>query len=389
MAAPSAEDIDLLINVLRHDHEGTARCLRSRRAAIDAFLEFVAAHGLSVVVLRGLEDSPLRSACSPRGIEVLENRRREQVARSRQLLGELERLAGHFASAGLRFMLLKGPYLAARFYGDVQGREFVDLDLLVPAGERQRAFRLLAEVGHAQQSRVLLGGRLTGYFVHAFDFARGRANVDLHWCLSRHPSFRIDEAAIWAGRQSYAVAGRPYDVLSDEFEVVFAALSMLRDIERGRPKIKNLVDLLRILDVVDARLDWDAFFAARRSEGTLGPTVNILGLCLDVAGAHDFFPALHAALARRADRRVRQSFGGSPFLFAPARCGLGNKLWSARVHDASPAAWLLWWAVSLPFRVAVHRRKRRPNRAAPPGEGRQLRSRAAVLARTIAPSIQV
>ncbi len=365
MAAPSAEDIDLLVRLLRRDHEGAARCVASRPGSIDAFLEFAAAHALSVVVLRALEDSPLRDAFPPRRIEALEKKRQEQAARSHQFLAELERLADRFAAAGQRFMLLKGPYLAARFYGDVAGREFADLDLLVPRGDRERAFGLLAEAGYACKSGLILSAPLTCFFVHGFDFTNGSVKVDLHWRLSRHPSFRLDESAIWARRQSYEVRGRRYDVLSDEHEIVFAALSMLRDLERGQPKIKNLVDLLRMLEGLDAQLDWDAFFAARRGDGTLGPTVNLLGLGLDVAGAHDFFPSLHSALARYADRRAAVHCARAPFVFAPARLGLGNKLWCARVYDASPAAWLLWWGASLPFRTAVHRHVRRRGAATP------------------------
>ncbi|MFI5394681.1 MAG: nucleotidyltransferase family protein [Candidatus Binatia bacterium] len=333
------------------------RCVRARRAPLDTFLEFAVAHQLSIVVLGAIQESPLCDAFPPRGVEVLRRKCREQGARSRLLLRELERLADRFEAAGQRFLLLKGPYLAARFYGDAHRREFVDLDLLVPAGDRERAFRLLVEAGYARKSRALLGVRLTCYFVHGIDFVSGSSKIDLHWCLSRHPSFRIDERAIWSSRRSYDVGGRPYDVLSDEHEVVLAVLSMLRDFERGRPKIKNLVDLLRILEALDKRLDWDAFLEARRGEGTLGPTVNILGLCLDIAGAHDCFPGLHAALARHAGRRVPVRLAGSPFVFAPASFGLGNKLWCARVYDASVAAWLLWWGVSLPFRIAVHRRR--------------------------------
>jgi hypothetical protein len=260
-------------------------------------------------------------------------------------------------------MLLKGPYLASRFYGAWDGREFVDLDLLVPALDRQRAFRLLDEAGYTPKSRVILGPRLTCYFVHAFDFSSARAKVDLHWCLSRHPTFRMDEDAIWAGRRSHTVRGRPYDVLSDEHEVLFAVLSLLRDMERGKAKVKNVVDLLCLLSSIDERLDWEAFFAARRGDGTLGPAVNILGLCVEVADARDAVPRLQATLARYGDHRIPVPAAESPFLFEPAIGGLGNKLWCARIYEGSPLTWLAWWAASLPFRMGVHRPPPPRNRA--------------------------
>src|ERR1019366_8829662 len=140
--APSAEYIQILLCLIRGDCETAERLMHSRHASIDGLLLFAAANGLSVVVSRALEISPLRAMCSPSSIELLEKRAQERVARSLRLLGELDRLGEVFATAGQRFMLLKGPYLAKRFYGDPQGRDYSDLDLLVPAQERTRAFRL-------------------------------------------------------------------------------------------------------------------------------------------------------------------------------------------------------------------------------------------------------
>jgi hypothetical protein len=359
MPGATAEDIRLLVRLTRRDVAGVERCLRTRSASLDVLAETAAAHGLSVVLLRALESSPLRAAFSRPHLEALEDRRRRQETRSQILLEALTGLAERFTAAGQPFMLLKGSYLAARFYGDVGGREFLDLDLLVPRADRARAFRLLAAAGYHHRSRALFGTEFTAFFVHGFDFASGNTYVDLHWCLSRHPSLHIGEPAIWTQRRSYPVCGRSFNVLGDEHEVVFAALSLLRDLERGRPKIKNIVDLIQIIATTDAEIDWEALLATGRSEGTFGPLVNILGLCLDVADAHDLAPRLSAALGRHTDRRVPARCTDSPLQFTPARFGLGNKLWSARVHDTTPAAWFLWWATSLPFRVAVHRWPRR------------------------------
>jgi hypothetical protein len=358
MPAATAEDIRLLVRLTRRDVAGVERCLRTRSASLDVLAETATAHGLSVVLLRALEGSPLRAALSSSHVEALEGRRRRQETRSQILLEALTGLAERFAAAGQPFVLLKGLYLAARFYGDVRGREFIDLDLLVPRADRARAFGLLAAAGYRRRSRSLFGAGLTCFFVHGFDFATGNANVDLHWCLSRHPSLHLDEQAMWARRSSYPVGGRSYAVLCDEHEVVFAALSLLRDLERGRPKIKDVVDLIQIVAATDAEIDWEALLESGRSEGTFGPLVNVLGLCLEVADAHDLAPRLRATLERHADRRVAPPQAKSPLQFRPTRFGLGNKLWSARVHDTTPAAWLFWWATSLPFRVAVHRWRR-------------------------------
>jgi len=163
------------------------------------------------------------------------------------------------------------------------------------------------------------------------------------------------------------VNGRTYDVLADEDEVVLGVLSLLRDIERGGGKLKNLVDLFRILDALDARQDWEAFLDARKRERTLGPTVNVLRLCFLLAGGVGGIPNLRSALGRYAAYDVPARLTPHPFVLAPARFSLGNKIWSARVHETSLPAWLAWWALSLPFRVAVRNQRRRPAVGAPRG----------------------
>ncbi len=358
MSVPSAEDVQLLVRLLRRDHEQVTRRAAGRERPIASLAEWAGAHGVSVVLRRALQDPPLRQRGSNAILDALEPRCRREASRSRVLLAALEDLAERFERAGRRFLLLKGPYLADRFYGAVDAREYVDLDILVPQAEREDAIRLLGEAGYRRRSRTLGGTRITAFFVHGLDFVAGDANLDLHWRLSRHPSLRLDDAGLWRRAQSYAIGGRRYGILADEDEIIFAALSLLRDLERGGPKIKNVVDLVQITAALDAELDWVELLEAGRRTGTRGPLVNILALCLEVADAADLAPRLAAALARHAERRVPTRPGPWPMVFAPTALGLGNKMWSARVYDTNPAAWLLWWGASLPFRIAVHHRGR-------------------------------
>ena len=110
------------------------------------------------------------------------------------------------------------------------------------------------------------------------------------------------------------------------------------------------------MTATDSRLDWDVMFSAR--DGTAGPLVNVLGQCLEIAEARDLASNLTAALDRHRRSRVPATtgIGDSPLQFRPVRFSLGNKLWAARVYETNLPAWLSWWAISLPFRLAVHRK---------------------------------
>jgi len=354
MIAPTAEDLRLLVRLVRRDVEGIERCLHTNPAAFNHLIEIAVAHNLSVVLLEALEHVPVRTQTSHTHLDAMQARRRRQDKRVRMLLEALARLGDLFAAANQPFILLKGPYLAARFYGGVKGREFFDLDLLVPLTDRSRAVRLLAAAGYRRRSRVLLGEGLTSIFVHGFDFSAGDAYLDLHWRLSRHPSLRLDETQIWAQQRAYPVDGRTYAVLSDEHEIVFAALSLLRDLGAGKAKLIKVLDLIQIVAATDATIEWDALLESGRRDGTFGPMVNVLALCMEAADAHDLAPHLTATLEKYADRRVGM-YPTSPLCFRPVRFSLGNRLWSARAYDTTLTRWLLWWGVSLPFRMAVYR----------------------------------
>jgi hypothetical protein len=353
-------ELRLLLRLVRGDAPFVERALADRPDSLNTLAGIAACEGLSVVLLRALERSPFVAGLASARRDVLEQRRHRQGERLRALREALDNLAQRFAIAGQPFLLLKGPYLAARFYGDVAGREFVDIDLLVPRRQRAAACARLIEAGYQRKSRILISEGLSAFFVHGFDFVAGPVNLDLHWALSRQGSLRLDEESIWARRGAYILDGRSYDVLGDEDEIVFATLGLMRDIERGRPKLKNILDLVQIVAAGDGHLDWDGLFAAGRKDGTYGPLVNVLGLCLDFADAHDLAPRLSAALTSYSGHRVPLWSAGPLFRFSPVRLGLGNKLWAARSYDGTLASWLLWWSASLPFRVAVHRRRKPP-----------------------------
>ena len=349
-----SESIRLLVRLLRRDAAGIRRCLRARPDTLDRLADVAVHGGLSVVLLRALADSALEGKISVGRQRALTARCEQQATRYAVLQEGLARVATMFNSAGLPFMLLKGPYLAARFYGDPQRREFVDLDLLVRHADRRRAFGILEKAGYARRSRVLGNEALTAFFVNGFDFVAEGVNLDLHWSLSRHPSFHFEESRIWELKRTFLIGDRSFYVLSDEDEITLQALALLRDIERGRPKLKNVVDLIQVVATFDTTIAWDALFTSARRNGTYGPLVNVLWLCIDVADAHDLVPRLAATLTQHANRRVRSVAPGMPLCFAATPTNLSNRLWAARSYDTALASWLAWWIVSLPFRRAVH-----------------------------------
>ena len=78
----------------------------------------------------------------------LRERHRAQLLFTLSLTAELFRLQEKFRSAGVESIVVKGPVLAVRAYGDAGLRQYVDLDFLIRARDLLAATRTLTESGY-------------------------------------------------------------------------------------------------------------------------------------------------------------------------------------------------------------------------------------------------
>lgn len=349
-----SDALALMLRLQRCDTTGVDRCLGRNPHALAELAAAALVGGMSVPLLHALEANAMTVRIGEEARRELTQRRERQRARYARLVRGLGEIATDFAAADVPFMLLKGPWLALRLHGDAEAREFLDLDLLVRESDRARALAQLAASGYTRRSRVIGGAAATARFVHGFDYVREGVSVDLHWRLSCDPSLAIDERGVWARAGVIRLDDHEYTVPADEDALTLAVLGLLRDIERARPKYKNVVELAALAAAMDATSDWDALFARGRREGTLGPLVNVLALVLDETDAHALAPRLADTVAQHAGRRVPLPRAAS--LLAPGAAGvrLPSRLWAARAHDTSFVRWLAWRIVSLPFRRAAH-----------------------------------
>jgi hypothetical protein len=89
------------------------------------------------------------------------------------------RLVGVLAEAGIRTLVLKGPLLATAAHGDLGLRETSDVDLLVPAGDLQRAVGALRKLGFTEPADVVRRNGLPD--LHFELHHRTLPSVELHW----------------------------------------------------------------------------------------------------------------------------------------------------------------------------------------------------------------
>lgn len=170
-----------------------------------------------------------------------------QRAALRHLLntGALDGVRRAFDDAGVRWIVMKGPVVAATLYPDVGDRAYADLDLLVDRRDFPTAMRILEGAGyqHAIHNWALAEEMLAG---EVSMIGQGVC-IDLHWHLhysrqDRSP-FAMEPEAMIERRRTVIVSGVPaptFDAVDALINLAFHAarsdghrLIWLKDIERA------------------------------------------------------------------------------------------------------------------------------------------------------------
>jgi hypothetical protein len=348
----SLQHLTSLSLLIKGQHDAFAADLRNDADRLNSFARFIAYHRLQLFVFSQLERSPVRTVLTGQWLNQLKALSLRQWAVQEGLLHELNELSSLFEGR-YEFILLKGPYHALRFFGGLDRREFADLDLLIKKEDLAAVQRLLISRGYSRKSGVLFNLALTSRFTHALDFARQDAAIDLHWQLSANAAHVFDYDSIWQQRQPFVLRNRKFSVLSDEYELVFSLISILKDLERGAGRLKAFVDLYFILRALGPRVDWPQFLENRKRERILQISLNMLASCLELFNCAEEFPDVAQAVAQNGRFRKLSSEQLMDLLDAPLGA-LRNRVWAVRLYECSRTHVFLWWLVSLPFRLTVH-----------------------------------
>ena len=184
-----------------------------------------------VTVARHHRLSPLVSATCSQSLRpsLLEAFRRDRVvtlARSMILREVAEECVRALVAAGVRTTVLKGLAYEAYLY-DVAGvRPTADVDLLVPNGDRRRAFAVLDRLGF--EPRAAAPGFDDSDY-HEVAWHRTGVEIDLHLGLAPFARCKIDYAAIWNEVRPLRLGETTACALAPRHAAIFQALHMAID----------------------------------------------------------------------------------------------------------------------------------------------------------------
>jgi len=365
LSCTPAELCEVLDALLAGNDEELAADLAAGQRPIEAVALLVERHRLGCFLASRLEGSPVQRMLPGDLWETICRRRQQQERRSAAILAELRWLLPRFDAAGITVMLLKGPELASRFHGGLHERGYGDLDLLVRGRDRRAALQLLDELGYERRSRVLLSRTLMARVNHGFDYIRQGVRLDLHWCLSRQPGFRIDEDGFWARSLPWSYEGLNVAVPHPQDELHLLLISAFADLQRGALRLQSLLDVKAVIEALQPFQE-EAFLATRQQERTTEVCRTMLAIDR----------ALLPGQEHGAEQESNLSLTPAPSrileLLQPLHFGLPAKLWCARRLPVSLPYYCLWWLTSLPLRVAASHPALRPpsaSRPAPPCPG--------------------
>jgi hypothetical protein len=167
--------------------------------------------------LRGLEEDLVL----PEIRQALAERQRARNLFTLRLAAELFRILDRFTSQGIAALVVKGPALAMRAYGDPAMRSYGDLDLLVRQRDIRRATELMSAAGYAAAVPLTAidAGKIPGQYL--FSKPDSRLIVELHNDRTlRYFPRRLPLEDFFARHVRVCLDGREAPALSVEDELV-------------------------------------------------------------------------------------------------------------------------------------------------------------------------
>ena len=225
---------------------------------------------------------------------------RHRTMQALQLEQTLVRVCELFDRAGIESRVLKGPALGRTVYASADMRSFVDVDVLVPTHDFDRATSVLAAAGYARVFPELRPGFDRRFGKSATFVDARRCQVDLHRTLVIGPfGLMIDTEDLFRTHQVITVGGRELRALDVEEQFLNICYhAALGDVP---PRLSVLRDVAEI--VLCAPLDAGRVLALAGRWGGEIVVARALRLTWTVLAPGDDGPLVRWAFAYRPDRR--------------------------------------------------------------------------------------
>jgi len=225
-------------------------------------------------------------------------------------LDELARIGRQLGVKGVDYLVVRGPVLVARAYGDPLKRRFTDLDLLVRPEQLDGALHALAHAGYERTQRTDRDIKRRGWkgVIELIREGEPRSfDVDLHTTLLNRrrlqPVFDLDAPDVWDQRTAEALSGIgrvPALGLEDSLIQAVAHLAL----QHQMSDLRSLLDCAMLVRRKGGEIRGDRLLARARQAGC----ETLLSCVLSMIGEIVPLPedeGLQRAAARGRNERAR------------------------------------------------------------------------------------
>ena len=263
---------------------------------------------------------------------------RQSLARNAVTLTGGLQAAGLLTDAGIPVVFIKGAAMIAAAEGRLGLRRIVDVDLLVPESDAERALEILLAAGYESDLAPPRFAYTHGWNCHDSD----GCGVDLHWSAFKTAG---DDSGIFQSAISATLLQRPVLLPSVTDCLVMAVATAFPG--NGSP-LRWVADAIMLFEVSGGEIDWDTVIErARRPGVSLGLTAGLEFLAREFSVP---VPDRVLVQLQRLPSNWRERLAyWSAVRGIPARPGpieFLERHWARRLHDSgnTPPDFLLYMA---------------------------------------------
>ena len=197
--------------------------------------------------------------------ETLSAAYRRNVLKELRRAVELRRIDAALSSAGIRFIVLKGPVLAATVYPDRASRTMIDLDFLIDEDEMAHAMRVLETAGYRVPPQFAGRELAAGDAPPMIHDQPGGPSIELHAMLDSLPDEHAALAAMWPRARRIDLGHGITLPALDNGEFFAHVATHMSKHHRFDGELRSLLDVSLLLRTEE--LEWDVLLAEWERRG--------------------------------------------------------------------------------------------------------------------------
>ena len=180
------------------------------------------------------------------------------LSRNMLLTEHFRRVIQALGHAGIPVIALKGAMLSDWLYGNINLRQFSDLDLLVPPGKGLDAVSCLKEIGYQSNYPVLSDFIATTDMVHFQPMVKNGVSVEIHIRLhSKAEDYHVNLPEMWLQAAKLQLHGVDAMGLCPEDLLLHLCIHLDKHFSNGQFQFTCMYDLVNMLNHKGDVLNWD------------------------------------------------------------------------------------------------------------------------------------